>query len=171
METPTPDSRSPIPVYLSLGSNLGDREANLERAIEAIEGLPGTRLVRRSALYETAPWGPVPQPDYLNMVVEISTRLGPSELLRRGKEIEREMGRVTGERWGPRPIDIDILLFGDETIETEELTVPHPRMWERAFVLRPLADLEPEMKGPDGSTVLQLLERESIASQPIIKRC
>src|SRR5437763_6538942 len=127
--------------YLGLGSNLGDRGARLKAGVEAVDRLESTRVVRQSPVYESEPWGPVEQPDYLNMVVEISTELSAEELLRLSKEIEKAQGRVPTERWGPRSLDIDILLYGDRHIRSEALTVPHPRMWERAFVLRPLADI------------------------------
>ena len=157
--------------YLGLGSNmgesLGDREAQLEKAVEAISKLPATRLLRRSPVYESKPWGQTNQPDFLNMVVEVSTRLEPHLLRRHCAHIEEEMGRVPGEKWGPRPIDIDILLFGDRRIRTSSLEVPHPRMWERRFVLRPLADLVPDAVGPDGTPIKKLLEKESIASQGV----
>src|SRR5438067_9389317 len=153
--------------YLGLGSNMGDREAHLEAGVEAIGRLHGTRVLRRSPLYESEPWGPVEQPNYLNMVVEVATALPPEELLHLCKEIEKEQGRVPGERWGPRPLDIDILLYDDRHIHTESLTVPHPRMWERAFVLLPLADLAPALRGPDGRSIMELLEQESMKSQGV----
>jgi 2-amino-4-hydroxy-6-hydroxymethyldihydropteridine diphosphokinase len=153
--------------YLGLGSNMGNRHAHLEAGIAAIGRLAGTEVRRQSSLYESKPWGPVEQPDYLNMVVEISTNLPPEELLRLCKEIEKQEGRVPTERWGPRPLDIDILLYGDRRIETERLTVPHPRMWERAFVLRPLADVAPDLRGPGGKPIIEMLDQESIKSQGV----
>src|SRR5438105_14365948 len=105
-------------VYLGLGSNMGDREAHIEAALAALNRLPGTRVLRQSRLYGSKPWGRTDQPDYLNMVAEISTQLDPETLLRECKQIERDLGRVPGERWGPRPIDIDILLYNDATITT-----------------------------------------------------
>jgi 2-amino-4-hydroxy-6-hydroxymethyldihydropteridine diphosphokinase len=146
---------------------MGDREANLEAGVAAIAPLQGTSLLRRSPLYESQPWGPVEQPNYLNMVIEIATALPPEELLRLCKEIEKQQGRVPGERWGPRPLDIDILLYDDRSIHTESLTVPHPRMWERAFVLHPLADLAPTLRGPDGRSIMEVLEQENMRSQGV----
>jgi 2-amino-4-hydroxy-6-hydroxymethyldihydropteridine diphosphokinase len=153
--------------YLGLGSNMGDRQAHLEAGVAAIGQLEGNGVLQRSPLYESEPWGPVEQPNYLNMVIKISTALPPEELLRLCKEIEKQQGRVPGERWGPRPLDIDILLYEDWRIHTESLAVPHPRMWERAFVLRPLADIAPGLRGPDGRSIIELLEQESIRSQGV----
>jgi 2-amino-4-hydroxy-6-hydroxymethyldihydropteridine diphosphokinase len=126
--------------YLGLGSNVGDRRANLMAAAEAV----GAR--RMSSIYETAPQGEVlDQPDFLNAVVEIETELGPEELLKRCKEIEAEMGRrAGGVRHGPRPIDIDILLLGDIEYESERLRVPHRDLEARRFVLEPLRELAPD---------------------------
>jgi 2-amino-4-hydroxy-6-hydroxymethyldihydropteridine diphosphokinase len=156
--------------YLSLGSNLGDREANLAAALSAIDSIATTGVSRRSKVYESKPWGKTDQPDFLNMVIEITTRLEPHQLLRHLKHIEQELGRdaENQERWGPRPIDIDILLFGDRTLRTASLQVPHPRMWERHFVLRPLADLVPEIKSSDGVPISRLLEEASISSQGLL---
>ena len=159
-------------VYLSIGSNVsnvfGDREAQVEMAIEAIGRLPGTRMLRRSPMYETKPWGYVDQPDFLNLVLEISTTLPPHTLLRHLKHIEKEQGRQESDiRWGPRPIDLDILLYGNRQLRTASLTVPHPRMWERLFVLRPLADLRPDLRAPDGTSIADLLKQERIATQGI----
>jgi 2-amino-4-hydroxy-6-hydroxymethyldihydropteridine diphosphokinase len=156
-----------ITVFLGLGSNMDNPEAQIEAALAAIDRLPTTHLLRRSPIYGSKPWGPVEQADYLNMVAEISTQLEPLALLKRLKRIEKEQGRVLGEKWGPRPIDIDILLYGDRHIEAEGLTVPHPRMWERAFVLRPLADLAPDLERTEGVPINELLNRESIAKQGV----
>lgn len=128
--------------YLGLGSNLGDRAVNLQRAVDLLGGHAGIRVLRSSRVYETDPVGP-PQPDYLNAVVEVETALAARELLHACLDVERELGRVRTERWGPRVIDVDILTYGDETIDEPDLIVPHPRMHERAFVLVPLADLDP----------------------------
>jgi 2-amino-4-hydroxy-6-hydroxymethyldihydropteridine diphosphokinase len=153
--------------YLGLGSNLDDPQSQLESAVQAISLLPRTRVLRQSPMYVSQPWGKLDQPDFLNMVVEIRTALAPETLLRRCKQIEAEHGRLEGERWGPRQLDIDILILGDSAIHTPALEVPHPRMWERAFVLRPLADLRPDLQSPDGTPVSEILRRESIASQGI----
>ena len=153
--------------YLGLGSNMGDRVAQIEEAITMIGHLPETRILRRSPLYESKPWGKTDQPDFLNMVVEISTNIGPHVLLHHCKEIEAKLGREPGERWGPRPIDIDIVLYGDKHINTATLTLPHQRMWERQFVLRPLADLLPNLVGPDNAPIEKFLQREEIAAQGV----
>lgn len=153
--------------YLGLGSNMGDREAQIEAALKAIGVLPSTRVLRASPLYESAPWGPVEQPNYLNMVVEVETGLDPRALLEGCKEIERKQGRLDGERWGPRPIDIDILLYGDETLKFSGLKVPHPRMWARRFVLLPLADLRPDLAAPDGRPIEEILGDVHIAEQGV----
>lgn len=151
------DTTSPVRAYLGLGSNLGDRAAYLRQAIDALGRLPGTRVVRLSSLYETRPWGLAEQPDYYNLVVEIETSLAAEELLRHALAIEAALGRVRTVRFGPRTIDIDVLLYGDQTHDTPELTVPHPRMLQRAFVLVPLAEIAPGVVVA-GRTVRQHLE-------------
>lgn len=152
--------------YLGLGTNMGNRDAQLHSALAEIAKIPATTILRQSPIYESKPWGKADQADFLNMVVEISTQLEPHTLHRHLQKIERDLGREEGgERWGPRPIDIDILLYGSRTIKTASLVVPHARMWERHFVLRPLADLAPDMVAPDSRSVVQLVRSEEIASQ------
>jgi len=129
-------------VYLGLGSNLGDRAGNLWDASRRVHELARTRIARLSPLYETEPIGPA-QNWFLNAVVELETSLPALDLLTELKRIENAMGRVPAERWGPRVIDLDILLYGDEHIATSELTVPHSELWNRRFVLIPLLDLLP----------------------------
>jgi 2-amino-4-hydroxy-6-hydroxymethyldihydropteridine diphosphokinase len=126
--------------YVGIGSNLGDRFGNVERACAALSGLG--RVVRRSSLYRTAPWGGLEQPWFLNAVALLETELPPRALLVRLLQIERELGRVRRERWGPRAIDLDLLIFDDLEIDEAGLSVPHPRMRERAFVLVPLAEID-----------------------------
>ncbi|MFN2590407.1 MAG: 2-amino-4-hydroxy-6-hydroxymethyldihydropteridine diphosphokinase [Actinomycetota bacterium] len=126
--------------FLALGSNLGDRPTNLSEAVDLLDRRDGVVVVRSSRVYETAPVGPS-QPDDLNAVVEIGTSLSARTLLRTCLEVELAMGRERGQRWGPRVIDIDLLTFGDEEIDEPGLTVPHPRMHERGFVLIPLLEL------------------------------
>lgn len=154
--------------YLGLGSNLGDRETSLQQASEALDWGPA-RLLRCSRRYEAAPvGGPEDQPWFLNQVVEIETRLEPFELLDRCMAIENALGRRRSSevRWGPRIIDIDILLFGDQIVDTGGLVVPHPRLFERAFALVPLAELAPDLVPPGKSeTVSQLAA--TIADQRI----
>ena len=132
--------------YLGLGSNLGDREALLRAAIAALNATPGVRVTSISSLYETPPWGPVPQGPYLNACVALETTLSPRELLTLCLAIERDHGRERAIRWGPRTLDMDVLLYGDESIDEEGLIVPHPRMTERAFVLVPLAEIAPDLR-------------------------
>ncbi len=153
--------------YLGLGSNMDDPPAQMEQAIAAIGRLPSTRIFRRSQLYVSKPWGKIDQPDFLNMVIEIETGLLPHTLLKHCKHIETEQGRVVGELWGPRPVDIDILLYGNRTLRTASLVVPHPHMWDRAFVLRPLADLRPDLRGPNGSSITTYLASEPISLQGV----
>ena len=135
--------------------------------MSAIGRLPSTKVLRASRLYASKPWGKTDQPDFLNMVLEIDTALTPHTLLKHCKHIEAEQGRVAGERWGPRPIDVDILLYGSRTLKTASLVVPHPRMWERAFVLRPLADLRPDLQGPNGAPIAMYLDSDAIAAQGV----
>ena len=133
--------------YVGLGSNLGDRSAHLLLGLSALSRLPQTHLLRLSPVYETEPVGP-PQPPYLNLVAELETGLAPRALLLEMLRIERALGRERRERWGPRTLDLDLLLYGDLVLEEEGLTVPHPRLHERAFVLVPLLDLLPEGRHP-----------------------
>lgn len=145
-------------VYLSLGSNLGDRRANLSDAVRRLESA-GVRVVRESSIYETEPRDLRAQPWFLNQVVEAKTDLFPRQLLGRTQKIEREMGRKRIVAKGPRVIDIDIVLFGDAVVRTPQLQIPHPRMTERRFVLEPLAELTPDLRHPASMrTVRELLE-------------
>ena len=132
-------------VYLSLGGNLGDPAASMATALRLLDADDDTRVIAVSSLYRTPPWGKLDQPDFLNAAAEISTALAPRALLDLCLEAERKLKRVREERWGPRLIDIDILVFGDRIIHETGLEVPHPRMLERAFVLAPLAEIAPEL--------------------------
>jgi 2-amino-4-hydroxy-6-hydroxymethyldihydropteridine diphosphokinase len=145
-----------VRVYLSLGSNIGDRADNLRRALHAVDRLEETALVRVSDAFETEPIGPA-QRDFLNCAAAIDTGQDPEALLERLKGIERSLGRPPGDRWGPRVIDIDIVLWGDEQRETDRLQVPHPEFRKRAFVLAPLQQIAPEARDPvTGRTVAAL---------------
>jgi 2-amino-4-hydroxy-6-hydroxymethyldihydropteridine diphosphokinase len=134
--------------YLGLGANLGDRLANLRRAVSLLDER-GARFLRSSRVYETEPVGP-DQPDYLNVVLEVETELSPRGLLIACLAVEQAMGRVRSERWGPRVIDADVLTFGDQEIKEPDLQVPHPRMHERAFVMIPLLELDADPMLPGG---------------------
>ncbi len=138
-----------VRAFVALGSNLGDRLANLREAVVRLASTPGVGGVMVSRVYETAPVGP-PQPDYLNAVAEVRTSLTARRLLEACLGIEQAMGRIRGERWGPRPIDLDVLTYGRMSIEEPGLVVPHPRMHERAFVMVPLLELEPDPVLPGG---------------------
>jgi 2-amino-4-hydroxy-6-hydroxymethyldihydropteridine diphosphokinase len=127
--------------FLALGSNLGDRLANLKKAMEFLHNLSGVHVVNTSSIFETEPVGFHDQDSFLNMVVRVDTGLTPKELLQSCLKIEKEIGRKRDIRWGPRTIDLDILLYNQENIETEELIIPHPRMHERAFVMIPLLEI------------------------------
>lgn len=144
-------------VYVALGANLGPREVTIQRAVTLLGEEPGIELLEQSSLRETEPIGVVDQPMFLNGVVSIETSLSPRALLDALLRIERELGRTReGERWGPRTIDLDLLLYGDETIDEPGLTVPHPRLAERDFVLEPLHELDPELALPDGRRITEL---------------
>lgn len=154
--------------YLSLGSNLGDRERNLREAIARIDS-EECRVVAVSSVVETEPVGETeqPVPNYLNCTVEMETTLSPLEFLDRTQAVEREGGRTPTFRWGPRTIDIDILLYDSLSIASERLTIPHARLRERAFVLAGLAELAPELVLPDGTRISDALADPSVASQVV----
>lgn len=134
---------SNVPIYLSLGGNLGDPASAMGAALRMLDADASTEVVAVSSLYRTPPWGKTDQPDFLNAAAEVRTDLSPRGLLDLCLEAERRLKRVRQERWGPRLIDIDILVFGDLTIHESGLEIPHPRMLERAFVLAPLAEIAP----------------------------
>ncbi|HEY3364196.1 MAG TPA: 2-amino-4-hydroxy-6-hydroxymethyldihydropteridine diphosphokinase [Symbiobacteriaceae bacterium] len=140
--------------YLSLGSNLGDRLEYLAEAARLLED-DHVRVVRVSSVCETVPQGKTDQPMYLNVGAAVETDLAPHDLLRRLQQVERTLGRVRSERWGPRTVDIDLILYGPAVIRTDDLVVPHPRVAERAFVLIPLLEIDPTLMFPGGEESLQ----------------
>lgn len=144
--------------FVSLGSNLGDRNAYLKQAVQRLGQLPGTRVTRRSSLYRTDPVGYVEQPWFLNAVVELTTHLDPLPLLGALLAIEAELGRVRSVRWGPRTLDLDLLAMDDIQMDTEQLVLPHPRFSERRFVLVPWQELDPDYR-IKGKTVAEHLRQ------------
>jgi len=144
-------------VYIALGTNLGERAANLRAAIESL--LPKVSVLAKSHVYETPPWGYEDQPAFLNMVIRAETNLEPGALLKYLKQLEVKLGRESNFRWGPRLIDLDILFYDDLVVDTPPLVIPHPRLHERAFVLVPLADVASDMIHP----VLERSVREILA--------
>ena len=145
--------------YVGLGANLGDREGNLRRAVELLGAEPGIEVVAVSSLRETEPVGYVDQPRFLNGACAVETDLSPRELLERLLAVEQALGRERGKepRWGPRTIDLDLLLYGQEEVDEAGLTVPHPRLTERSFALEPLLELDPSLHLPDGRALQELL--------------
>lgn len=141
-------SRFDESVYIGLGSNLGDRRAHLADAIHYLQNSLNIRVIATSSIMETLPWGHTDQPDFLNGVTEIRTDFSPAELLKFLKEGEQFLGRTPTEKWGPRVIDMDILLFGNRIINDTHLIVPHPEMTRRRFVLDPLLELNPDVIHP-----------------------
>ncbi|GAB2718868.1 2-amino-4-hydroxy-6-hydroxymethyldihydropteridine diphosphokinase [Paenibacillus thermoaerophilus] len=144
--------------YIALGSNLGDRARNLAEAVKRMDSHPGIRLAAMSDIYETEPVGPVRQDDFLNAVAAVRTNLEPEPLLDALLAIEAEMGRVREIRWGPRTIDLDVLLYENIICNTPRLTIPHPHMGDRAFVLIPLVDCMDKLKRPEAESWRERLE-------------
>jgi len=143
-------------VFLGLGSNLGDPKANVCEAVERLSAHPDLRFVRMSSLYLTAPVGYTDQPDFINAVAVVETDLSPAEVRELTHEIENDMGRTRNFRWGPRVIDIDVLLYDSDVVSTPDLTIPHASMMERAFVMIPLAEVAPYLVLPDGRTTVEV---------------
>lgn len=154
--------------FIALGSNLGDREATLRQALDQIGQVPLTTVVRASSLYDTEPMGIEDQPRFLNAVAEVETQLTPHQLLWNLMLIERRLGRVRNVHWGPRTIDLDLLVMGDHVIEDGTLQLPHPEIAKRSFVLVPLVELDPMLHHPiTGETMLALLQR--LGARPLVK--
>jgi len=151
--------------YLSLGSNLGDRSQTISLAVEALADIPGITVLQVATVLETDPVGYLEQGKFLNTVVEIDTTLSPHELLLTVQRIEDKAGRVRGVRFGPRTLDIDILLYGSRVVDEERLVIPHPRMREREFVLAPLAEIAPLAAVPPGNKTVQELYAELLRKQ------
>ncbi len=155
--------------FVGLGSNLGEREAMIRLALDDLARLPETRLVRASSLYDTEPAGDVDQPNFLNAVAQLDTGLDARRLLWNLLLVEKRLGRVRTRRWGPRVIDLDLLLYGDEIIEEPGLRVPHPELARRSFVLVPLVELDPLLVHPEtGETLLAHLAR--LKTRPPVKK-
>ena len=155
--------------FVGLGSNLGDREAQIRLALEALRQVAETRVVRVSSIYDTEPVGEPNQPNFLNAVALIDTQLSARQLLWNLQLIERRLGRVRTQHWGPRTIDLDLLLFGDLVLDEPDLKIPHPELTRRAFVLVPLVELDPLLVHPEsGETLLQILSR--LDPRPLVKR-
>jgi 2-amino-4-hydroxy-6-hydroxymethyldihydropteridine diphosphokinase len=154
--------------FVGLGANLGDREGTLRQAVELLGATDGIDVVAVSSAYESAPWGPVEQPPYLNAAAELETSLAPHALLAVLLAVEAELGRVRDVRWGPRTCDLDLLLYGGGTIDTPDLQVPHPRLADRRFVLEPLLELAPGARLPDGRALGELAS--AVAGQEVERR-
>ena len=149
---------SPVRAYIGLGSNLDDPVFQIRQALEALAALPDCRWVAGSPLYRTAPLGGPPgQPDYINAVAALDTVLTPDTLLAALQDLETAHGRIRAERWGPRTLDLDLLLYGQQVSADPRLTLPHPRLQERAFVLYPLYDIAPDLTLPGGGPLSELL--------------
>ncbi len=147
-------------IYLGLGSNMGQRQENIHQAVEEIQRIQGMDVKQLSKIIETKPMGGPPQNKFLNSVLEGEFTGSPQQLLSEIHRIEQHLGRIRTIRWGPRTIDIDILFFGSRTIHTPDLTIPHPRLQERGFVLQPLVEIAPGVIDPiSGRTAAQMLER------------
>jgi 2-amino-4-hydroxy-6-hydroxymethyldihydropteridine diphosphokinase len=144
--------------YVGLGSNLADPRVQIERALQNLARMPQSRLLQRSRLYCSAPWGVLDQPDFVNAAAALETGLPPRELMRSMLAIEREAGRDrSGERWGPRVLDLDLLLYDELALDEPALRVPHPHLHERAFVLLPLAEIAPHLEVPGRGPISALL--------------
>ena len=162
------ERNEPVTVYLGLGSNLGNRQDNLDRALDLLS--QRLRVKKISSVYETEPIGNINQPRFLNLVCQAHTRLTPTGLLTLAKGIESKLGRIFNEPNTPRPIDIDILFYGDQVIEIPELTIPHPKLTERAFVLIPLAEIVPDLVHSAINKTVKELSEEVRETQGVFRR-
>lgn len=164
------DDPAPVRAYLALGGNVGDSRATLDRAVRALAEADGIRLVARSSDYRTPPWGVTEQSPFVNLCVAIDTTLPPRQLLARIHDIERSLGRDRAheQRWGPRTVDIDIIAYGDLAIDEPGLILPHPRLFERAFVLMPLAEIagDAAIAGRDLQDALRAVDTAGIECLP-----
>ncbi len=168
-ETHEPDASPLVVAHIGLGSNLGDREALIRSAIEALGKLPDTSVLQVSSLYETEPVGRASQPWFLNAVARIETALEPRQLLWNLQLVEKALGRERRQHLGPRTIDLDLLLYGDRLVDEPDLQVPHPELTRRAFVLVPLVELDPMLVHPaTGETMVAVLGR--LGSGPAVRR-
>ncbi|MCZ6774344.1 MAG: 2-amino-4-hydroxy-6-hydroxymethyldihydropteridine diphosphokinase [Proteobacteria bacterium] len=150
--------RIEVASFIGLGSNLGDPVKQIHNATDRLASIPSSRIDSCSSLYQTPPMGPPDQPDYVNAVVRLATRLEPHALLKHLQSIECAQGRIRdGIRWGPRTIDLDLLIYGDEIIDQPGLRIPHPGIPERAFVLVPMAEIDPDLSIPGHASVYELL--------------
>ncbi|KGR77547.1 2-amino-4-hydroxy-6-hydroxymethyldihydropteridine diphosphokinase [Ureibacillus sinduriensis] len=156
-------------VYLSLGTNIGDREQNLKLAVRLLQDTENVSVTAVSSIYETAPVGYVDQPSFLNIALSIETTYSAMDMLRICQSVENELGRVREVRWGPRIIDLDILLYNNDNIEVKHLIVPHPRMFERAFVLVPLLEITKNIRTPHLEMAKSCLERMDLMAEGITK--
>ena len=162
------ERREPITAFVGIGSNLNEPIQQIKDALELLDDLPGCHVTRRSSVYRSAPFGPVEQPDFMNAVAELATAVPAEFLLACLQEIERALGREPGgERWGPRAIDLDLLVYGDESIDLPDLQVPHPGISERNFVLLPLREIAPQLVIPGLGQVIGLKIDEQ---HPLISR-
>jgi len=158
-----------VKVFIGLGSNLGDRKKNIDNSIRLLHD-PGNNveILDRASYYETEPVGPI-QPWFINTAIKIETSLSPEEILSKCKEVERRIGRVDSFRWGPRLVDLDLLLFGDRVVKTEQLVLPHPQLEERKFVLLPLIELEAQLTHPVLGTPLENLLPKTEGDKKVVK--
>lgn len=163
----TGQTPAPFDALIGLGSNIGDKADNIRRAIGLLTDAGDIRLVRESRLYRSPPWGVLDQDWFVNACIAVSTALAPHELLARCLAVENEMKRVREQRWGPRIIDVDVLTYNNETVDDPELTLPHPRITERAFVLLPLRDIAPDLVIGDRSLAHWLAETDTAGVTPV----